>query len=128
VHTNPILICFCSILYYRELAEQIRRYRIEKEIVKRMDSTSSDGEIYFSLKEFTGKLRNEPLKGRSSTNDQLKIKVYKKHILNRWHLFVRLTLNKELIAYRGHNLKKIEIIEHESSMLKKMMLLCKKKE
>jgi hypothetical protein len=62
VHTNPILICFCSILYYRELAEQIRRYRIEKEIVKRMDSTSSDGEIYFSLKEFTGKLRNEPLK------------------------------------------------------------------
>ena len=127
MHTNPILICFCSILYYRELAEQIRKYRIEKEIVKTMDSISSDGEIYFSLKEFTGKLSNEPLKGRSSTRDQMKIKIYKKHILNRWHLFLRLTLNKELIAYRGHNLKKKVIIE-PASMLKKMMLLCKKKE
>ena len=127
MHTNPILICFCSILYYRELAEQIRRYRIEKEIVKAMDSFSSDGEIYFSLEEFTGKLRNEPLKGKSSTKDQLKIKIYKKHILNRWHLYLRLTLNKELIAYRGHNLKKKVIIE-PASMLKKIMLLCKKKE
>ena len=127
MHTNPILICFCSILYYRELAEQIRRYRIEKEIVKAMDSISSDGEIYFSLKAFTGKLRNEPfepLKGKSSPRDQFKI--YKKHILNRWHLFLRLTLNKELIVYRGHNLKDKVIVE-QSSMLKKMMLLCKKK-
>lgn len=29
-HTNPVLICFCSILYYKDLNEHLRRYRNEK--------------------------------------------------------------------------------------------------
>jgi len=104
VHTNPILICFCSILYYQDLAEHIRRYRMEKKIIKAIEKNNLNEEIHYSLKKFSGKLLNEPEK--SDEGPILKKKIYKQLVLNRWHVLLRLTLNKELIVYRRHNIRK----------------------
>ena len=102
MHTNPILICFCSILYYRNLAEHIRRYKIEKELVKALETKNANKEIYFKLKTFSGyPLLNDP----SSNEEKWTTKTcYSQHVKNRWHLIIRLSLNKELIQYRRHNL------------------------
>jgi len=107
VHTNPILICFCSILYYPDLAEHLRRYKIEKKIVQVMEMNNCDDDIYFSLRKFRGKLTKEFVLNKKLGEKQiLKKKVYNQLVLNRWHLFIRLNLNKELIPFRSHNLRK----------------------
>jgi putative lipase involved disintegration of autophagic bodies len=79
MHTNPVIISFCSILYYARLREYMRLKHnriISKEIVKR-------SELLF------GKER----------------KIYKKNVVNRWLLYWRLSVNKELIQYRKQNVK-----------------------
>jgi hypothetical protein len=127
VHTNPVLICFCSILYYRDLAEHIKRYRAEKEILKTLDTSGFGDEIYFSLKPFIGKLINESiLKEKSQEKQFLKRKSYQQLVLNRWHVLLRLALNKELIKYRRHNLHKKNKIE-SVSLLKKIIQMVSKK-
>ena len=127
MHTNPVLICFCSILYYRDLAEHIKRYRAEKEILKTLDTGGFGDEIYFSLKPFIGKLINEPiLKEKSQEKQLLKRKRYQQLILNRWNVLLRLTLNKELISYRRHNLKKKNKIESVSLLIRIIQMISKK--
>jgi len=108
VHTNPILICFCSILYYRDLGEHIRRYRIEKQIVKAKETNNLDDEVYYLIKKFGGKLviNDSFLKEKSSDDRILRKKIYNQLIVNRWHVLLRLSLNKELIPYRQHNIRK----------------------
>lgn len=127
MHSNSILICFCSILYYRDLAEHIRRYKIEKEIVKTMEIGQSGDEKYYFLKDFIGKLRNEPiLKGKSEEKKILKNRIYNQLILNRWHVMLRLSLNKELISCRRHHLKKKPKIESFSILTRVIQMFLKK--
>jgi len=123
VHTNSILICFCSILYYRDLAEHIRRYKIEKEIVKALDAKNSPNKmLHYALRKFRGKLTNETfLKEKYAQK-----KTYNHLVLNRWHIMLRLHLNKELIQYRRHNLK-TKPIRQPLVLFTKMKLFFRKK-
>ena len=104
VHTNPIIICFCSVLYYKHLAEHIRRYKIQKRDLN-LNENESD-ELFVKLTKFNGRLsiseaaEQIPLSNMYMSLDSRRI--YNKKIVNRWHLFLRLNLNKELMAYRKY--------------------------
>ena len=129
MHTNPILICFCSILYYRDLGEHIRRYRIEKQIVKAKETNNLDDEVYYLIKKFGGKLviNDSFLKEKSSDDRILRKKIYNQLIVNRWHVLLRLSINKELIPYRQHNIKKMNKIQNISLFTKIRLFFCRKK-
>ena len=107
VHTNPVLISFCSILYYRDLAEHIKCYNKEK---RRLLVSQSDTKKYYFMKKFGNKLDRQRLildddeQKSSITNSSTK--KYNKTIVNRWHLLLRLDSNKELIQFRKHQIKK----------------------
>jgi hypothetical protein len=107
VHTNPVLISFCSILYYRDLAEHIKCYNREK---RRLLASQSDTKKYYFMKKFGNKLDRQRLildddeQKSSITNSSTK--KYNKTIVNRWHLLLRLDSNKELIQFRKHQIKK----------------------
>ena len=104
MHTNPIIICFCSVLYYKHLAEHIRRYKIQKRDLN-LDENESD-ELFVKLTKFNGRLsiseaaEQIPLSNMYMSLDNKRI--YNKKIVNRWHLFLRLNLNKELMVYRKY--------------------------
>ena len=107
VHTNPVLISFCSILYYRDLAEHIKCYNKEK---RRLLASQSDTKKYYFMKKFGSKLDRQQLildgdeQKSSITNSSTK--KYNKTIVNRWHLLLRLDSNKELIQFRKHQINK----------------------
>ena len=111
MHTNPILVTFCSILYYKDLGIHIKLYKIEKKLL-RADSV----ENFFFMKKFSGKLPNETHKNQDENSTT---KTYKKHIINRWHVLVKLSLNKELIQFRRHNLRR-EINYEDVSLFKQI--------
>ena len=110
MHTNPILVTFCSILYYKDLGVHIKLYKIERNLL-RVDSV----EKFFFMKTFSGKLPNETHKNQENKTT----KTYKKHIVNRWHVLVKLSLNKELIQFRRHNLRR-EINYEDVSIYKQI--------
>jgi hypothetical protein len=85
-------------------------------------SLSDPEDIYYALQKFCGKLANIDTDLTSQNKKQ-----YKKSIVNKWHLLVRLDLNKELIPLRKHNLKKKKEIENKT-LLTKIKSFCKKKE
>ena len=133
MHTNPILICFCSILYYRDLAVHIERYKIEKKIIMAMNKTKtiSDEDIYFFLKKFGGRFAKyqETVGETPADSAQIELsskKHYKKYIVNKWHVMLRLTLNQELIQYRRHNIRKKDVKE-SVSIFTKIKAICNKK-
>ena len=117
MHTNPILICFCSILYYPDLAEHIRRYRIEKEFIQASEVDNFDDDVFFSLKKFHGKLATELVFKEKRLSKKSN---YNQKMLNRWHLLLRLNVNKELIPFRSHNLRKKQK-NQPISLLKKLI-------
>jgi hypothetical protein len=87
VHSNPVLITFCSILYYDELNEKIYKQRLKKiEFI----NLNNQNEIVL--------IENNMLSLSYTKNLQKRVS------FNRWHLYLRLWLNKELIQYRKHNL------------------------
>ena len=93
MHTNPIVISFCSILYYKYLEEYVKRYLIEKKRIE--DGTAS---LDVKLKTFNGQF---PKIRSIITNKEPKD--YRKKIVNRWHLLVKLNQNKILLKYRKLN-------------------------
>ena len=129
MHTNPILICFCSILYYRDLAEHVKNHNKEKKyliaITKHNDGNESDKKKYYFMKKFGNKMaRQQELNeaedmNRTNETPISKKKVYNKTIVNKWHLLIRLNLNKELIQFRKNNIRKKTENESES-MIKKL--------
>ena len=129
MHTNPILICFCSILYYKDLAEHVKNHNKEKKyliaITKHTDGNESDKKKYYFMKKFGNKMaRQQDLnetEDMNKTNDtqMSKKKVYNKTIVNKWHLLIRLNLNKELIQFRKNNIRK-KTKKKSESMLKKI--------
>ena len=62
-----------------------------------METKNANKEIYFKLKTFSGYPPSNEEKWTTKT-------CYSQHVKNRWHLIIRLSLNKELIQYRRHNL------------------------
>jgi hypothetical protein len=109
VHTNPVLIAFCSLLYYKNLRDHVHNYRIERKCIE--NGINMNDEFRIKIVEFTGK----PIAIQQDT----KHKAYKKFIVNRWCVILMLHYNKSLIKYRKHHLKKIEQIE-KSSFLQKI--------
>jgi hypothetical protein len=107
VHSNPIIITFCSLLYYKDLSDHIRNHRIEK-IEKGLDESI---EKNYTLKpsNFNKRPLNEfnvhPFVVKKSNLHQ-PMRSYNRKILNRWHLFLRLSINIELTSCRKHRMKK----------------------
>ncbi len=105
-HTNPILICFCSLLYYKNLNEHLYRFKIEKKFIIQKEEIDLSI-MKLQLRKFTGTLPNY----------EIKCKKYDRKILNKWHLILRLYLNKELTIYRYHYIvnkrrKNIEVLKN----------------
>jgi len=94
VHTNPILITFCSILYYKDLDEYLHRFRTERRTLMKTDASFLADELVV-MKNFGGR--------RLSLRDETK--KYNRLVVNRWHLWLRLSLNREITYMRRNNLK-----------------------
>ena len=126
MHTNPIILTFCSILYYRDLGEHIRRHFKEKnKISKRI----LDNESYsVHMRSFTGILTEEIIKpGDIKIKNKKSQKSYNKTILNKWYLLLMLHYNKQLIRYRKSHIKKKKNKE-KKSLISKLMCCSKKKD
>jgi hypothetical protein len=103
VHTNPILITFCSILYYKNLRNHIDNYKIEREFIT--DNYNFDKNKYsLRVKKFDGKSSSII----SNTINQSNKKQYNKYIVNKWHVLVFIHNNKSLLRYRAHNIRNKE--------------------
>ena len=116
MHTNPILISFCSILYYKHLDEYVKQYVKEKmKIEKDLKG------VVVELKKFDG--RRLPRNNTNPKNEpKNNPKTYCKIIVNRWHLLIKLEQNRILLRYRKNNKsfnfqrifeKKISLIENQ---------------
>ena len=101
MHTNPILLSFCSLLYYRNLQDHIRNYIIEKKSVE--DKFNLSDEFIFRIDKFTGRVEISAIERETKTR-----KNYKKNVVNKWHVMLMLQRNKTLIKYRAHNIIKKE--------------------
>jgi hypothetical protein len=98
-HTNPIMMTFCSLLTYKGLSEHARNIVLKKVDINVkfhrsshfQENNSKDLQVYpFNLNR---------LKRR---------KIYKKHIVNRWHVYAFLLKNPVLLMYRKTQDKKAE--------------------
>ena len=105
MHTNPVLLSFCSLLYYKNLQIQIKNFIKERKKIE--DKINMNIKFSFRIKKFTGRVLVS-----DAENEALLIKKYKKHILNKWHLLLMLHRNKSLIKYRKFNL----IIKQENNL------------
>jgi hypothetical protein len=81
------MICFCSILYYKNLSNHINHFKIEK----RMIQTNLTSDQVCRIAYFTGRAINDRLANK---------KIYNTKILNKWHLLIMLDRNKSIIRYR----------------------------
>ena len=93
MHTNPILITFCSILYYKDLDEYLHRFRAERRTLMKTEKFFLTDELVV-MKTFGG--RRLSLRGET--------KRYNRLVVNRWHLWLRLSLNREITYMRRNNL------------------------
>ena len=99
MHTNPVLLSFCSLLYYKNLQIQIKNYKKERRNIE--EKINMNNKFSFRIKKFTGRVLDS-----AAENEALLKRKYKKNILNKWHLLLMLHRNKSLIKYRSSNLIK----------------------
>ena len=109
MHTNPIIICFCSLLYYKDLSEHIQRYKKQRRALMNGENIDANN-VRVSLNKFNGRLSEGNVSlDRNNTKHELvapsekrklMLRNYNPRILTRWHLYLRMTLNKEIIKYR----------------------------
>ena len=118
VHTNPIILTFCSILYYKDLDEHVHRYKTERvfaerfigedELIKMTPFTGRVADKFFLGDKSRPGSGSKPVSLATATDLHLNmlpaIKKYKKSVLNKWHVIVMLNRNKALIRYRKHHL------------------------
>ena len=97
MHTNPILITFCSILYYKDLGEHLHRFKVERRnhIIKDPTILDADSDKHVEMNHFGRRL-----------STHFESRNYNKTVLNRWHLWIRLSMNKELIYLRQNNFRR----------------------
>ena len=109
MHTNPILITFCSILYYKNLRNHIDNFKLERQFIKN-NYNYNQNEFSLRVKKFDGK--SSLIKSNNDNNDQSSFKKkYNQFIVNKWHVLIFIHNNKSLIRYRAHNIRKKEIVE-----------------
>ena len=95
-------------------------------MVKAIEASDLDGEIYYMIRKFGGtSIRETILMKKSSQSKQIN-KKYNQLVVNRWHVLIRLNINKELIPYRRHNIKKKKI-QKTISIIDKLKLIFSKK-
>lgn len=135
MHTNPIIICFCSILYYKNLGEHLRRYQKQRRAL--VNSGEFEKNVKIELTEFTGRLPDEESVSLSLDDDasmaqkRLIRKKYKTIVVIRWHLFLTMTLNKEIIKYRKRNNVKEKKGTQESlinKIKKRIITVCQRRQ
>lgn len=93
-------MCFCKILSDNELYEDVKRYRLKNNL-----DAKTEPELYYSLINLNK--RDIYRANKAPIYTKRNIKIYKRNILNKWHLLIRLSINKELIKYRK-NFKNLE--------------------
>ena len=107
MHSNPILLTFCTLLCYKDLHEHMRRYRIEKLLMPLQEPLKNEYTLmpiaFKSKPSPESYLRHPFLENKSSLVTFRK--VYTRKVINRWHLFIRLSLNLELTGFRNHRIK-----------------------
>ena len=126
------MLCFCSLLYYKGLSEQIRRFNIQKKQIMIDESLQVGTSI--KIKDFVGRLSiSEPSDVLSHLSEKYKgKKSYKKLIVNRWHLYLMMEKNKQLIYYRKYRYAEKKKKEKENFTIKvksighKLSCNCKK--
>ena len=141
MHTNPILICFCSILYYKRLRYHIRHYKLERKYIEKEYNLTD--EYTFKIKKFHGdpdiakesekevKERIESIEGsyeESESEHELKpisCKIYKKCLVNRWHLFTMMDKNRSLIRYRQQHIKEKKVNLEKENLINRLNFLSK---
>ena len=115
MHTNPVLISFCSLLYYKSLRYHVHNYKLERKCIE--EGLNLNDEFHIEMVSFTGK----PI----AVIQDNEHKAYNKFIVNKWRVFLMLNYNKTLIKYRKHNLVKEEDKE-TISVLQKIKACCSK--
>jgi hypothetical protein len=132
MHTNPIIICFCSLLYYKGLDAEylLERFKIERKnrnsLVRNVENRKminlvklhkrrrvSINDSYESSKNSEVSNRsdvmmnkqNEENKDKNNLELANKLGAYNRRVLIRWHLLLRMSLNPEIIKYRKIYLK-----------------------
>ena len=98
------MLCFCSLLYYKNLSEHVRRYKLEKKRIVTESKLKTDEHLY--IKEFDGYLpdMHEYDEDKVANAKSLaSFKVYNRALVNKWHVMVMLHRNRLLIPYRAQN-------------------------
>ncbi len=109
-------------LYYKDLSEHVRRFRLERIIYR----GELDDNQYLKLRKFGKKLS---ISGPADPYLQSKIvtsKYYKKRVVNKWHLLAFMEKNKRLIYYRKHKLKN-DVKESSPGIFQKVKIFCSNK-
>jgi len=132
MHTNPIIICFCSILYYKDLSEHLRRYKKQRRDF--MNGIDSNG-IHVQVNKFTGRLSDGSINldddDKMMSRKKLIRRNYNTRVVMRWHLYLRMSLNKDIIKYRKMYINKNKNIQIESligKIKKNITNICNRKE
>lgn len=130
MHTNPIIICFCSILFYKDyLNEYLHHYKnMRREhkgkcsidhpsIIANLEKTVNM-KFYLAQQNRLKKLREASSMATKlvASRDTIDVPTYdeatsssnksnykNKRVLNRWHLFVMLSRNPDIIKFRKYN-------------------------
>ena len=101
-HTNPVMLSFISLLYYKNLNDHVTMF------VKAKSKENSITEYYGAL----GGPNANPNYVKES--EKFGRRIYKKKIVNKWHLLVFLIKNPILTLDRKNNLIKLDSRENES--------------
>lgn len=115
MHTNPIILTFCSILYYKDLNEHLNRYKLEK----KFSSIAENDELDLQIKKFNGFLLHP------NTLENKRKRIYNKRIVNKWHLILCLCQNPQLVLYRKEYIAKLKLkkqIKEKISIFQKIKL------
>lgn len=125
MHTNPVLLSFCSLLYYKNLRKHISAYKLERKKVEK--TVNLNDEFQFRIKKFTGRIDQITETTEEATSSfpeySSNNKTYRKRVVNKWHVMLMLQMNKSLIKYRKHNLIKKKTIE-KMSFIQKFRSFC----
>jgi hypothetical protein len=103
-HTNPVMLSFISLLYYKNLNDHVTMFVK----AKRKENSISE---YFGV---LGAPNANPNYVKES--EKFGRRIYKKKIVNKWHLLVFLIKNPILILDRKNNLIKLDC-RHKESVL-----------
>ena len=110
MHTNPILITFVNLLYYKKLQEFLRRHHREKRDYLARNPDTKPQQL--KLGHFRGLLPPHK-RGPEAIS-------YNQSIVSKWHLLCFLNKNRGLIMMRKHNILREEIKEARLGFIRRL--------